>query len=70
VGHLRSRFRDRPRGVAQLAGRRWWLTVVAAALAVAPAGFTGVAGALAGPLNVVAAVCVRCPDAPADPSSS
>jgi hypothetical protein len=34
--------------VAKLAGRRWWLTMVAAALAVAPVGFTGVAGALAG----------------------
>jgi uncharacterized membrane protein YtjA (UPF0391 family) len=34
--------------VAKLAGRRWWLTMVAAALAVAAVGFTGVAGALAG----------------------
>ena len=49
---LRSRYLDRPQGVAQLAGRRRGLLVGAAALVAVPADVLGVAGVLAGLLTV------------------
>jgi hypothetical protein len=49
---LQSRYLNHPRGLAQLAARRWMLLLGACALVVVPAGVIGLAGVLAGLLTV------------------
>lgn len=49
---LRSRYLDRPQGLAQLADRRWRLLIVAGAVIGVPSILLGLSGALAGLLTV------------------
>jgi hypothetical protein len=49
---LRSRYLDRPQGLAQLARARWWLIALALIVAGVPWALLGRAGAVAGLLTV------------------